>query len=1262
MSATVARPTSTRPTRSYTTLGTRRLRTSQAWAGQRRPYVSGAFGVDLPLLSPTIRDWGNVGSDGEVSEPSEAWQWHRRRPNGDELGTHAALARYVSAEAVRSLQLVTWRDEGERDTEVAARLYSLLRARAIGYALEPYLHKHGEQLIRDPWLLLKNEVGTCIDFATTYAAMCLEATIRPLLAVTDEHAFVVIAPEHMSGKPHPTAPLRVAGFTAAPGEREGVLCADSSAVREAIARGELVAIDCTLAKREGEGFTRAVEAGRSWAERTTLFIDLLYLQHQQGYGPLAPPAGHRPITQHVPADEDEFEEYPSHSALKEQLAAESGVVVLLGRQGQGKSRLARELARGRPSGGGWFLDAAGPQALISGLAAVDLAERGEGVAGRARADREGYAYNALALLAESQAPWIVVLDNADGDPGLIEHLLPEPREGQLVLITSTEDGWRRVPRARLVLELPPVPDAELDDPKIAPLLSLIDGRLLLKRAFMRLLAATGWNADAVARHAPEGEAEDTQRLRAQLTMWGALREAPEFGDMELYASVCAAFLPPDHQPLSAFGVLAGEGGEAAARYLADHGLLTYELQVDAAERSSLRLHRTFGEAIRIDMGSREPQLCDEICVRIAGEPSLRELLDVHGDLDLIDRLTERVERLDDAAQMDLALGLALHGAGTVLELQGQTRRSGEVFARAERHLNDGAHQVELARCRQGRARTANQHHQKDEPLLREAVDLAGSARELLEAEGRSGEHCRAMEGLLLEKLSAFPREGESEIELLKDALAVIEEADERRRNDSFIDHAELARSSFNRAGPRIRLAQKERPLAREHLDEALAIYTHVRKQREEIYRRPVHPHIAACVIGEAYVGYYRATLLGGDHQQRTRWLREATERSAEALRQRSWLEGSIDLDEVQKAASFMTKVLLARLSAPVAAASRHEEVYNGAMAELGQAGIALQRVPVLPAGTREEIRAAIQGWVDSPALRMVVGEFGGVVPASPLADQLTWLEEFSAAEWDFRAGKERNLADVPRLKPETEKVAFAAAEALGLIGADLPEGHRDDDSPARYEHVLILGGLVRACLARPLHAAKLLRDGVVQAGSVTALGGFRKIAGDEVGMVEEVTGEEVDDEFHAMDAGVRGAFGLAGPLSERGEDSDVLGASWRVREYSGDDVPVRVVAAPSMAPGERRANTPDTYEWFATQLAELRAGDRVLIVTTEIYVPYQHADALRMLALPYGVLVETVGVVPGKVHPALRQTFGPDKYLQELRSTIGAYHALHAAL
>jgi hypothetical protein len=1217
-------------------------------------------------------------SQGEKREPTEGWEWYRSGPADGEHGTHAQLARYVSAEAVRALGLVTWREEGDDDVAVAKRLYELLQSRRVGYSLEGFLHKHGAQPIRDPWLLLKNEVGTCIDFATTFAAMCLEAAVRPLLGVTDGHAFVVLVPGSMSAEPEPLGPLQLDGFTNKNGEHEGVLRADVAAVRSAIDSRRLIAIDSTFARRDGPDFATAESAGRSQAEEANLFVDLLYLQYQRPFYPLVPPDGHEPIHRLVPADDDDFEEYEEHARIKEQLAGATGLVVLWGRQGQGKSRLARELARRRRAGGGWYLDASGPQALLTSLAAADLAGRGESVAGRARLDREGYAYNALRLLSESEAPWILVLDNADGDPALIEHLTPTPAAGQLVLVTSTNPAWKNLPAVTSFLELPRVPDSQLAASDLAPLMELIDGRPLVRRAFERLLlGAADLDAAAVAGMTP---ADDKRGLRAQLTMWNALREVRGFGETELFVSACSAFLPPDRQPLAAFRTLAGVLGEAAARYLADRGLLSWELQMDAEDSSSLRLHRSFGAAIRLDLEEREAELCDRVCLAIAGEPKLRDLLDVYGDLDTVGRLADRLKRLDDpAVPADVSLGLALHGTGALLELQGQTPRSGVLFELAERHLEDGEHPKELADCQRGRARTVNQHHQKDEALLREAVGLARSARVLLESAGEGGEHCRAMEGLLLEKLSAFPGEGEDEVNLLKAALAVIEMADERRRGDESIDPAELARSEFNRAGPRIRLAQKEAVLAPEHLDLAMTIYESVRRQRERIYRRPVHPHIAACVIGEGYVGYYRAMLLDADHAQRTRWLREATDRSARALEQRSWLEGSIDLDEVQKAASFMTKVLLARVSAPVATSSRHESVYNAAMAELEKAGIALPRVPLVPAGARAEIAAGIQQWVDSSALRAVVREFGAEVPAGSLAIQLEWLDEFSAMHWDFRAGKERNLAAAPQMKPETERVAVAAAESLGLIGSEEPERRSAsaedrarsehvlfvgecEDEPVRYEHVLILGGLVRACLARPLHAAKLLREGAIEAGSVTALGGFREIAGDEIGLVEKVTGEEVDDEFHAMDAGVRNAFGLTEAASERGEDSEVLGASWRVREYAAGNLPVRVVAAPSMAPRERRANTPDTYAWFATELAELTPGERVLVVTTEIYVPYQHADAIRMLALPYGVVVDTVGVMPGNAHPDLRQTFGADKYLQELRSTIRAYRALNDAL
>jgi hypothetical protein len=98
--------------------------------------------------------------------------------------------------------------------------------------------------------------------------------------------------------------------------------------------------------------------------------------------------------------------------------------------------------------------------------------------------------------------------------------------------------------------------------------------------------------------------------------------------------------------------------------------------------------------------------------------------------------------------------------------------------------------------------------------------------------------------------------------------------------------------------------------------------------------------------------------------------------------------------------------------------------------------------------------------------------------------------------------------------------------------------------------------------------------------------------------------------------------------------------------------------APSSDPAARRADTADTYDWFAGTLARLEPGQSLLAVTTAIYVPAQHAAALRMLALPYGVRVETVGVVPGDVVPALAQSFTPSNYLQEVRSAIRAYRQL----
>ncbi len=1196
-----------------------------------------------------------TGAPSAISAP-QPWQWVRRS------GSHAELARFVSADAARELRLVSDRSLEEPDLDVVGRLYKLLQDQSIGYAPEPHLPKTGTQMIRDPWLLMRTKVGTCVDFATTYAAMCLDVAARPLLGVTDHHAFVLIAPGLMLDDPHPDLPIALDGFAHADGELAGVLQATPGAFASASLTGALVAIDCTLAKRGGRDFQAALSAGRDWAEAPELMlIDVLYLQHLPGLGPLDPPPGHAPIHTYVPADDTPFVTYDSHRATIESLRGMSGTsVALLGPPGQGKSRIARELARSVPLGGGWLLDASEPQTLINSLAGADLAGRAEPPGGRARPDREGYAQNARGLLAETKSPWLVVLDNADSDPGRIEHLLPVPGEEQLVLLTTTNPAWAQVKGVQAVV-LPPIDPSEIRE-EMRPLTALIGGLPLLLQAYSSVMLATGWSAEQVAEHDPGEE----HPLRGQAALFAAVRRAPGFGEPQLHATACAAFLPPDHQPLAAFELLAPGAGETAARFLAAHGLHSYELELGGEGRATLRLHRTFSAAIRAEFEEFESDLCDATVRAIAAHPGLRELLDVHGDVETVTRLALRLTQIDvGASHLDPRLGESLHGVAELLELHGQTRLSGEVFALAERHLEDGLHQAMVAACRHGRARTVNQHHQNDEALLREAVEWARSARRLLIDERCNADHCLAMEGLLRQKLASFPGPGETELDLLTEALAMIEDADERRnRPGSDVQPAELARSRFNLGGIRIRLAQSEPSRTERHLDRAWEIYEEVRDRRRRIYHRDIHPHVAACIIGLAYVDYYRALLLPASHRQRSQWLRGATVHATEALAQRSALEGSIDLDEVGKVSAFLMKVALARAASPVTVASRHEDIYAKAMSELSSAAIVLERVAPLPSEPAE-LAGAIDGWVRSPALRVLVAEFDGAFPeGEPLDALLAWLEEFST-RWDYRAGNERNLVASPRFAPATRKVTLAAAEALGLIGSGTPRHPSGEECSLHYDDVLILGGLVRACLARPLHAAKLLTDGTVEADRVTALGGFRAIAGDEHGLVEKVLGdqEQIADEFHAMQAGVRNAFDIVWPGQERGEHSDVVGASWRVTDLTTTTgLPVRVVAAPSSEPGVRRANTPDTYVWYATELARLQPGQRLLVVTTEIYVPFQHADALRMLALPYGVQVDVAGVDPGKAHPALRQIFEPHNYLQEVRSTIRALRALYRAL
>ena len=335
-----------------------------------------------------------------------------------------------------------------------------------------------------------------------------------------------------------------------------------------------------------------------------------------------------------------------------------------------------------------------------------------------------------------------------------------------------------------------------------------------------------------------------------------------------------------------------------------------------------------------------------------------------------------------------------------------------------------------------------------------------------------------------------------------------------------------------------------------------------------------------------------------------------------------------------------------------------------------------RRLPLI--GASGDQRADIEAWLASEPLAVLVREFGGDPAryaaagaanaaaeraagqaaeadavergAASLAGRLAALDAFTE-RWDTRRGRERNLAEELELKPGQEELIVDASNALGLRG--------DPPKYDRYDHMLMLGGLVRACVARPSYAAHLIREGEITAGEVTTLGAHRPFVGNEFEQAEQLGWGALTEEYEALDAGTRRAFELGEPEREEGERTADVGGTWGVKHYrTADGLPVRVVAAPSSEPAVRRADTADSYTFFAEYVAKLAPGERLLLISTAIYVLPQHVAALRILALPYGVEVDTIGGKPTNRPKLPLSHYSATKYLLEVRSTVRALRRL----
>ncbi len=312
------------------------------------------------------------------------------------------------------------------------------------------------------------------------------------------------------------------------------------------------------------------------------------------------------------------------------------------------------------------------------------------------------------------------------------------------------------------------------------------------------------------------------------------------------------------------------------------------------------------------------------------------------------------------------------------------------------------------------------------------------------------------------------------------------------------------------------------------------------------------------------------------------------------------------------------------------------------------------------------VKRKIDAWISSEWFVDLIHMFGGVVTdQGTLREKLETLEVFSE-RWDFRrqarergvatddavtggTGAARWLTSAVELSPEDHARILRNAQELGLV-----EAH--DPTQPFYDYLVALGGARLSCQLRPLRAAEVIQNGV-RTRRIALLGAARPIPDSEREATDTYAPGAVD-EFDLIVAGGQQAFGFD-PQSfdeERYEHPDNANLSWLIRRFKAstlkETLPIVAISAPSSDPERRRANSADTLR-FLLDKERISSASRLLLITSQIYVPYVQLEALRTIGLPRALFIETIGF-PGHRMSQLQGLTLPHHYLQEIRSAIQA--------
>jgi len=286
-----------------------------------------------------------------------------------------------------------------------------------------------------------------------------------------------------------------------------------------------------------------------------------------------------------------------------------------------------------------------------------------------------------------------------------------------------------------------------------------------------------------------------------------------------------------------------------------------------------------------------------------------------------------------------------------------------------------------------------------------------------------------------------------------------------------------------------------------------------------------------------------------------------------------------------------------------------------------------------------EGRALIEDWINRPSLRKLVEAFDGTWPDGDLEHVVAELVQFSEV-WDYRAGTQSRLMfhEDPGATDPFQELTYETASALGLSDPVPP-------STKSFDHLLILGGLATGVEPRVRYAARLIDQGLDVRCQVAGLGSYRELQEKELPIARRYApaGRYEVDHLAAMMCSLLGTSRESHDVdAEHPPQQDVV----REIDSPADTGPVlRAYAALGPHPNVRSANTAETYELFL-ETTQTGPHQSALLVTSAIYVPYQHLDAIRVLGAA-GIDVETVGVISGT-----SRSHRAPAYRQEIRSVL----------